>query len=180
MAVAATDGLEALSIGRLAGDVGLSKSGLFAHFHSKEKLQIQVLDYAREHFVAHVVLPSLGQARGEPRVRALFENWLAWGSSPERKGGCVFLQAAAEYDDRPGPVREFLVQTQRDWIGTLVRASQLACEERHFRAELDPRQFAFELYAMIMAHHFYVRLLDDPDTESRTRKAFEGLLARSR
>ena len=180
MSVAATDGLEALSIGRLAGDVGLSKSGLFAHFRSKEKLQVQVLDFAREHFVAHVVVPALALPRGEPRVRALFENWLAWGASPERQGGCVFLQAAAEYDDRPGPVREFLVQTQRDWIETLVRAAELAAEEGHLRSDLDARQFAFELYAMIMAHHFYVRLLDDPDTESRTRTAFERLLASSR
>ncbi len=176
MSVAATEGLEALSIGRLADRVGLSKSGLFAHFRSKELLQLQVLGYAREHFVSHVMQPALGEPRGEPRIVALLENWLTWGSSPERKGGCVFLQAAAEYDDRPGVVRDLLVQTQRDWRDALVRAADLAVEEGHFRAGLDTQQFAFEMYALIMAHHFYQRLLDDPVTPSRTRAAFERLL----
>ncbi|MFT7463855.1 MAG: AcrR family transcriptional regulator [Pseudohongiellaceae bacterium] len=176
MDVAATDGLEALSIGRLADRVGMSKSGLFAHFHSKEELQLQVLQFARDHFVAHVMLPAMGCPRGEPRIRALLENWLQWGSSPERVGGCVFLQAAAEYDDRPGLVRDLLVQTQRDWHTALARAAGLAVSEGHFRTGLDEQQFAFEMYALIMAHHFHLRLLEDPSTPNRTRTAFERLL----
>lgn len=176
MDVAATEGLEALSIGRLADRVGLSKSGLFAHFRSKEALQLQVLEHTRQHFVTHVLMPALGEARGLPRIQALLERWLAWGASSERSGGCVFLQAAAEYDDRPGAVRDRLVQIQKDWSDTLVRAAELAVEEGHFRSDLDPRQFAFELYALLMSHHFHLRLLDDPDTASRTRTGFERLI----
>jgi AcrR family transcriptional regulator len=176
--VASTVGLEALTIGSLAGQVGLSKSGLFAHFKSKESLQIHVLEHARADFVENVLAKALAQPRGVPRVRALFERWLAWGQGgPGREGGCVFLQAAAEYDDRPGEVRDCLVASQRDWTGALCRAAQIAIDEGHFAADSDPAQFAFELYGLMMSCHFHARLLSDRDAQKRANNGFERLLA---
>lgn len=173
--LARLEGLDALSIGRLAKGVGLSKSGLFSHFKSKQTLQLQVLERAASDFVDFVVRPALSEPRGAPRVRAMFETWLAWADSEAKSGGCVFLGAAAEYDDRPGPVRNFLIETQREWLQTLARAVRLAKNEGHFAASVDPEQFAFEVYGVMMAFHLYSRLLGDPDAGSRARAAFDAL-----
>ena len=178
LALASTGGLEGLSIGSLAREVGLSKSGLFAHFGSKEELQVAVLRTAVERFVAEVVAPALRQPRGEPRVRALFDRWLAWAAF--LPGGCPFLAVSGELDDRPGPVRDFLVQTQRDWLDAIATAVRIAVSERHFAASLDCDQFAYELYALALGYHQCQRLLGDPRAEERCRQAFEGLVARSR
>ena len=173
--LARIEGLDALSIGRLAKGVGLSKSGLFSHFKSKETLQLQVLERGVSDFIEFVVRPALRQPRGAPRVRAMFEAWLAWANSEAKSGGCVFLGAAAEYDDRPGTVRDYLVKTQGEWLGTLARSVQIAKDEGHFDQGVDPAQFAFEIYGTMMAYHLYSRLLGDPDAESRARSAFETL-----
>jgi len=178
LALASTGGLEALSIGSLAREVGLSKSGLFAHFGSKEELQRAVLRTAVDRFVADVVTPALRQPRGEPRVRAMFERWLAWESS--LPGGCPFQAVAAELDDRPGPVRDDLVQSQRDWLDALATAARIAVVEKHFHDALDIEQFAYELYSLMLAYHQFQRLLDDPRAEERTRRSFDRLLERSR
>src|SRR5512138_1517343 len=138
-------GLSGLTIGRLAEETGLSKSGLFAHFGSKEALEVAVVEEAGRQFVQEVMVPALRQPRGEPRVRALFERWLAWG---ERPGGCFFVGASAELDDRPGPPRDALVQAAKDWIDAIATAAEIAVSEGHFRADLDARQFAFELYGI--------------------------------
>ena len=173
---ASAAGLEALSIGGLAGSVGLSKSGLFAHFRSKEALQVQVLEYARDDFVREVVAPAFSAARGRPRIEELFERWLDWDGASDRPGGCVFLQAAAEYDDRPGVVRDSLVSIQRDWVEALERAASIAKDEGHFRLDLDTAQFAFELYAIMMAYNFHTRLLEEERAEAWARTAFGTLL----
>lgn len=176
--VASTVGLEALTIGRLAERVGLSKSGLFAHFKSKETLQIGVLEHARADFIQRVVAPALAAPRGLPRIEALFDRWLEWGrGAPGREGGCVFLQAAAEYDDRPGEVRDCLVASQRDWTEALQKAAALAVEEGHLGAQADPAQFAFELYGLMMSCHFHARLLSDRAAIERARAGFERLIA---
>jgi AcrR family transcriptional regulator len=179
LVLASTGGLESLSIGALAQAVGLSKSGLFAHFGSKEDLQIAVLRTAAERFVAEVIAPALRAPRGEPRVRALFGRWLDWeqGYLP---GGCPFLAVASELDDRPGRVRDYLVQSQRDWLDALANAARIAVAEGHFRADLDCDQLAYELYSIILAFHQFHRLLRDPSTGDRCRRSFEELLARSR
>ena len=109
-ALASRSGLEGISIGHLAEDLGLSKSGLFAHFGSKEALQVEILRFAAERFVENVVRPALAQPRGEPRVRAIFERWIAWDRSHSVPGGCLFVAAASELDDRPGPARDELVR----------------------------------------------------------------------
>jgi len=179
-ATASRLGLEGLTIGRLADEVGLSKSGLFAHFRSKEQLQLEVLETAVDRFVETVVAPALKEPRGEPRIRALFERWMEWESAPFQPGGCVFIAIAHELDDRPGPLRERLVQTQRDWLQALATAARIAVEEGHFRSDLDADQFGYELYAVILAYHHASRLLDDPGAERRARTAFEALLTASR
>src|SRR5262245_33065172 len=134
--VASRDGLEALSIAGLASELGLSKSGLFAHFGSKDALQVQVLEAATARFRESVIRPALRATRGEPRLTALFERWVAWTDDPDIPGGCVLVAAAAEFDDRPGPQRDYLVASQRDWLATLAKAVSLAIEVGHFRADV--------------------------------------------
>ncbi len=173
-------GLGGLSIGHLAEEMRLSKSGLFAHFQSKESLQLAIVDFAAERFVEAAVKPSFKAERGEPRVRALFDNWLAW---PKRSGlaaGCFFVAASVELDDRPGPVRDRMVKLQRDWLDTLAQAARIAVAEGHFRKEVDPDQFAYEMYGLMLVTHHFTRLLRDPSAHDRARKAFDGLLAVAR
>ena len=170
-------GLGGLTIGTLADDLDLSKSGLFGHFHSKEALQIQVLEHAAATFVQIVVRPALAHPRGVPRVRALFERWLEWTRSGPLPGGCLFVAAATEVDDRPGPVRDRLQQLQRDWLGVIATSFQKGIDEGHFRRDADPEQFAQDLYGVALAYHHAQRLLQDPKAEARARHAFEALLA---
>jgi AcrR family transcriptional regulator len=173
-------GLEGLTIGRLAQELDLSKSGLFAHFRSKESLQIQLLLFAAERFIEIVVRPALAAPRGEPRVRALFEHWLAWETSDPMPGGCLFLAAATELDDKPGPARDQLVRSQRDWLETIGTCFRSGIREGHFRPEADPEQFAQDLQGVILAYHHSSRLLADPQAETRARRAFEALLRAAR
>ncbi|HEX2253877.1 MAG TPA: TetR/AcrR family transcriptional regulator [Thermoanaerobaculia bacterium] len=178
VAEASRFGLEALTIGQLAQRVGLSKSGLFAHFGSKEDLQLQVLESAVARFVERVVAPGLRAARGVPRVRSLFEHWLAWEQDAALlPGGCVFITLANELDDRPGPLRDRLVGYQRDWIEALATAARIAVEEGHFRAGLDTAQFAHDFYSVFLAYHHFNRLLREPRAEERARRAFDHLVA---
>ncbi|MCI0573360.1 MAG: TetR/AcrR family transcriptional regulator [Myxococcaceae bacterium] len=177
---ASTVGLEGLTLGVLAERLELSKSGLFAHFKSKEALQLAVLQAAVEHFIAEVVAPALSQPRGEPRVRALCEGWLRWEKSRRMPGGCIFVNAAVEFDDRPGPVRDALVQSQEDWLDTIARAAQIAVAEGHFRPDLDTEQFANDLQGIFLNHHHASRLRRDARAELITRRSVESLLTRSR
>ena len=180
LASASRVGFAGLSLGELAKQVGMSKSGLFAHFDSKEALQLEVLRRAARQFLDLVIAPALRAPRGEPRVRALFENWFRWASAQTLPGGCPFIAAASELDDRPGPLRDYLVSTQRDWLAGLAQAARIAVDERHFRADLDVDQFAYDLYSILLAFHHFTRLMRDPQGEARTRRAFEDLLSLSR
>lgn len=180
LSMATQTGLEGLTMGSLAKEVKLSKSGLFAHFQSKEQLQLDVLETAVARFIETVMAPALRERRGEPRVRALFDHWLEWEDAPFLPGGCPFVSMATELDDRPGPIRDRLVGYQRDWLQALATAARIAIDEKHFRADLDPAQFAFSLYSIILSYHYYSRLLRDPAAEPLARRAFETLLASSR
>jgi AcrR family transcriptional regulator len=173
--LASTLGIEGLSIGELAKATEMSKSGLFAHFESKEALQLEVIRSGSAHFIETVVSPALREPRGEPRVRALFERWLAWETL--RTGGCPFMAATFELDDRPGPVRDALVATQQDWIDTLTTAIRIGVDEGHFRSDLDTEQLAFEVYGAFMAFHLYHRLLRDPKAHRRAMDALDRLLS---
>jgi AcrR family transcriptional regulator len=170
-------GLGGLSIGRLAEETGLSKSGLFAHFGSKEALEVAVVGEGARQFVEFVMAPALRQPRGEPRIRALFDRWIQWG---ERPGGCFFVGAIAELDDRSGPPRDALTQTCKDWLDTLATAARIAVAEGHFRSDLEPDQFAFEAYSVMLGFHAYQKFLRDPASLDRARAAFERLLAGAR
>jgi AcrR family transcriptional regulator len=173
-------GFEGLTIGRLADDLRMSKSGLFAHFRSKEGLQLEILRMAGARMVDTVVKPALATPRGEPRVRALFERWLAWEQSPSLPGGCPFMAASFELDDRPGPVRDFVVQNLRDWMDTLAGAARIAVQEGHFRADLDTEQFAHDCQGIGLAFVHASRLMRDPRARERAQSAFESLLRASR
>lgn len=173
-------GLEGLTIGRLATDLGLSKSGLFAHFRSKEALQIQVLDAAAERFVDEVVKPAVREPRGEPRVRALFDRWLAWTKTNSGPGGCLFVAAAAELDDRPGPVRDRLVALQKGWLEMVAIVFRTGVTKGVFRRDLDPEEFAHDLYSVMLGFHHASRLMGDPRAEKRANAAFGRLLSSAR
>jgi AcrR family transcriptional regulator len=170
-------GFEGLTIGRLAQDLGLSKSGLFAHFRSKEALQVEVLRVATDRFVETVIRPALTVRRGEPRMRALFDRWFAWEQSPPLPGGCPFVAATFELDDRPGPARDFLVRGERDWFDMLANTARTAVEEGHFRPELDCEQFAHDLYGIIYGYCHASRLMREPRARARAEAAFEALVS---
>jgi AcrR family transcriptional regulator len=172
-------GLRGLTIGVLAEELALSKSGLFAHFNSKEALQLQVLEFGIERFVERVIRPGLAVPRGEKRVRALFENWLEW---PKSSGlaGCMFVALATELDDQPGPVRDRLVQSQKDWLDVIANAVRTGVTAGDFRPDLDAEQFAHELYGIMLAGHHAQRLLRARNAAERTRRAFARLLEDAR
>jgi AcrR family transcriptional regulator len=180
LSLATQVGLEGLTIGKLAEHVGMSKSGLFAHFASKENLQVAILEEASERFVALVVAPALKKPRGEPRLRALFENWLVWSKVDFMPGGCIFIQAGVELDDRPGPARDRYLASQKDWLGVLANAARIAIEEQHFRKDVDVEQLAHEIYSLAFGYYFMRRIHDPIRAERRTRVAFERLLADAR
>jgi len=171
-------GLEGVTIGRLADDLELSKSGLFAHFQSKEELQMQTIEHQRERFVKTVMEPIIRTPGGEQRVTALFERWMAWRNA--EPGGCFFAAASFELDDRPGQVRDRLAELQREWLTSIARVCQGAITRGDFRADLDPDLWAHELYGAMLSYHLAQQLLRDPQAESRVRRSFAGLLARSR
>lgn len=172
-------GVTTLSIGGLARETGMSKSGLFAHFKSKEGLQLQVVDRARERFVDTVVRPALAAPRGERRVRALFDGWVQWERAAF-DGGCIFVTLAAELDSRPGPVRDALVASERDWLELIASTAATAVSEGDFRADLDTDQFAFEVHGVMLANHHANRLMGDPTGAARGRTAFESIVDSAR
>jgi len=175
---AARLGLAGLTIGSLAARVELSKSGLFAHFKSKELLQLKVLERARDLFVEDVVRPALRAPRGERRVRTLFEHWLEINRSGS--SGCLFVSASAEFDDQPGPVRDQLVRDHRDLAESVAQMFRTGVAEGEFRADADPDQFAYDLYSTMLGYFHAHRLLDEPKAEARARHSFEALLAAAR
>lgn len=141
-------GIEGLSLGPLAQAVGMSKSGVFAHFGSREELQLAVLESAAERFGQFVLIQALSQPRGLPRLRAIMRHWFEWGRIEE--GGCVLVGSVTEYDDRPGPLRDLVVRNEQRWRTELQRAAQLAIDCGHLR-DGDTDQYAFELYAIPLA-----------------------------
>lgn len=178
--LASRDGLDGLTIGSLSTELGLSKSGLFAHFGSKDELQLQVLKAAVERFEEAVVQPALAAPRGEPRLRVFFERWLAWMDDPAKPGGCLFIAAAVELDDRPGPQRDFVAESLERRRAFLTRAARIAVESGHLPEDLDPEQLAFEIDAITLGYHQSRRLLRDPRAAERAQNAFNRLINASR
>jgi len=167
-------GLECVTIGNLAKEMKMSKSGLFAHFQSKENLQIEILRYAAEDFSRFVIRPALKTERGIPRIRELVKRWIQWGD--KLTGGCIFVSAGMEYSDRPGKVRKALLQQQEEWIDCLRRIAQSAIKAGDFRKDIDCEQFTFDLYSLLLGFHYYYKMLNDKETKQRQQVAFERLL----
>ncbi|UCG38190.1 MAG: TetR/AcrR family transcriptional regulator [bacterium] len=177
ISLASVCGLQDLSIGKLASETRLSKSGLFAHFNSKENLQTQIIQRVRDLFVEKVLMPAISQPRGVPRIRAIFGNWKRWIDGGSIPGGCLALASALEFDDRPGAVRAEVVGMMRSLLEMIERAADIAVEEGHFRPDADTRQFAFEFNAIICGYHLGNRLLKDPEADGRSEEALGRLLA---
>lgn len=177
VALAREIGVSALSIGTLAERVGMSKSGLFAHFGAKEELQIAVLKAAQDDFTDTVLKPAFLAPRGLARLRAVVTRWLAWSGGDEKIGGCVILAASHEFDDRPGVVRDYLLLVETNLLHMLRRTAGHAIEAGELPPATDLDQFAFELFGMVMSSHFHTRLLRDPAAGSRAQAALERLIA---
>lgn len=178
--VASRVGIEGLTIGHLAKELKLSKSGLFAGFQSKEALQFQTLRFAAQLFVDKVIRVALKAPRGEPRLRALFEHWLEWAQAQTLEGGCIFVALATELDDREGPLRDELVRQQRDWLELVANVARTAMTEGHFQQGLDVDQFAHDFHGVMLAYHHARRLMRDPSAEQRARHAFDALIKAAR
>lgn len=170
-------GLEGLSIGALAEAMHMSKSGVFAHFGSREELQISVIREYHARFEEEVFFPALQQARGLPRLRALFHNWMR-RTSIEIDSGCIYISGAVEFDDRPGPVRDALAGSVRTWLAAMHRAVVQAKEAGHLRADADEEQMAFEIHGLILALHYEARFLKAPGSLDRANTGFAHILAR--
>jgi len=155
----------------------MSKSGLFAHFGSRDDLLLAVLAHGQEAFVEVVLKPALQKPRGLPRLRAMFVNWLDWTESAELPGGCPMIGGATEFDDKPGAVRDMLASGQRAWIEALKRAVRQAVEEKQLPPDTDPEQMAFEMFGIALVLHHHRRLLGYPKARGRALDALNRLLS---
>jgi AcrR family transcriptional regulator len=164
-------GLEGLSIGALAEVTAMSKSGVFAHFGSREELQISVVREYHNRFEEEVFFPAIREPRGLLRLGALFEKWIK-RVSLELDSGCIYISGAVEFDDRPGPVRDALVSMVKAWHSALERAIRMAVDQGHLRPETDPAQMLFELHGLILALHHDARFLRNPGAVARARRGF--------
>src|SRR5688500_1202943 len=171
-------GLDGLTIGTLADATGMSKSGLFAHFGSREELLLAVLAHGQAEFGEVVFQPALAKPRGLPRLRAMFVNWLDWTESAELPVGCSLIGGESEFDDKPGPVREMLAGGQRSWIETLKRAVRQAVEEGQLAKDTDPEQIVFEIFGIALVVHHHRRLLGYKKARERALIALDSLLKR--
>jgi AcrR family transcriptional regulator len=174
--LASIEGLEGLTIGRLASAHSMSKSGLFAHFGSKEELQLAVIEAARDVFVREVLQDQPALGPGLPRLRSLALSWLRYIESGLFRGGCFFAAASAEMDDRPGRVRDRIVELTRHWMETLSREAEAAVEAGHLARETDPPQLAFELHAYVQEANWAFQLHGDSAAFDRARRAIDRSL----
>jgi AcrR family transcriptional regulator len=173
--LASRNGLEGLTIGLLADRMSMSKSGVFAHFGSREDLQLEVVKLYHHRFEQEVFYPSIKEARGLPRLVAMYTRWVK-RVSVEIASGCIYISGAVEYDDREGQIREQLVSMVRAWQEALLRSVQQAVELGHLRADLDAAQLVFEMHGLSLALHHDARFLRNPGAVERARAAFERLV----
>jgi AcrR family transcriptional regulator len=169
--LASAEGLEGLTIGRLAAETGMSKSGLFAHFGSKEDLQLATVDAARAIFIERVVQPAFEARKGLMRLRRLCEIWFDYAQSQVFRGGCFFAAASAEFDSRPGQVRDRIAEIMKEWLEVLRRAIVEAQDSGHFDKKVDPAQLAFEINALEIGANWALQLFGDKQAFARARDA---------
>lgn len=170
-------GLEGLSIGALADVTGMSKSGVFAHFGSREELQISVVREYHARFEQEVFYPAMAAPRGVARLRAMFGNWMQ-RTSIEIDSGCIYISGAVEFDDRAGPVRDALASSVLTWLAAMKRAIEQSMELGELRADVNPEQMLFEIHGLILALHYEARFLQTPGSIDRAHAGFDNILAR--
>ncbi len=176
--LASAEGLEAVSLQRLASDLGISKSGLFAHFGSKEELQLATVDEAARVFTDEVLRPGLAPPAGVARVRALCEAFLSYIERGVFPGGCFFEAAVAEFDSRPGPVRDAIVERKQYWSASLARAVREAQNAGEIDPGVDPEQLAWELNSLLVAANGHHNVDGGPIAFDRARRAIRDRLDR--
>lgn len=174
--LASREGLEGLTIGLLADKMKMSKSGVFAHFGSREDLQIEVVKLYHQRFEQEVFYPSIQDPRGLPRLEAMFARWIT-RVTVEIASGCIYISGAVEYDDRPGEIRDQLVAMVCAWQQALCRAVVQAIDAGQLRAEVDPEQIVYEMYGLILALHHDARFLKKPGSVERAQSGFKRLIA---
>jgi AcrR family transcriptional regulator len=175
--IASAEGLEGLSIGRLATELQMSKTGVFAHFGSKEQLQLAVVEAAKQIFVQYVVQPAVQQPRGLPRLGAMLESWIGYVESIVFRGGCFFAAASAEFDSRPGPVRDEIAALTKSWLVALQDEIGFARSAKQLRASVDPVQLAFELHAYVQEANWAFKLFNDKSAFLLARRAIVDRIA---
>lgn len=171
MDIASAGGLEGLSIGRLATELKMSKTGIFAHFGSKEQLQLATVDAAKQVFLQQVIQPSLTHSRGIPRLRAMLENWIGYVERIVFRGGCFFAAASAEFDSRPGSVRDEIASVTKAWLIALQDEIAFARSSKQLGTDVDPVQVAFELHAFVQEANWAFKLFNDKSAFSHARQA---------
>jgi len=179
LALMSQSGLAGVTLGVLADQVGISKSGLFAHFRSKEDVQIELLSHMAEFAAAHVVEPSMTATEGLPRLQALVRNWFGWAQRAGLPGGCPVAAGLFEFDDIEGRVRNKILEMEAEWRGLLTELVQRAVELGQLRQGLDVDQFVWELCAIYLGHHAAHRFLRARDADTRAQTAFHALVARA-
>ncbi len=166
--------LETISIGGLAKELNMSKSGLFAHFQSKENLQLEILNYAAQNFTDEVITPALKAERGIPRIKAIVSNWIGWAS--KISGGCIFVDATTEFNDRPGKIQNALLAQQKQWVNVLKRIGESAIKSGDIKSDSDCDQFAYDLYSLVLGYYYYNQLLHDPQIKKHNEKSLDQFL----
>jgi len=172
-------GLTGVTLGVLAGQVGMSKSGLFAHFRSKEDVQIELLTHMADFVTVHVIEPSMQASEGLPRLRALVRNWFGWAQRAGLPGGCPVAAGLFEFDDVEGRVRSKILEMEGEFRGLLTDLVQRAVDVEHLRHDLDVDQFVWELCGIYLGHHAAHRFLRAADAQTRANTAFQALVDRA-
>ena len=179
LALMSQAGLEGVTLGVLAEQVGMSKSGLFAHFRSKEEVQIRLLEHTAVVGAVHIIAPSMKEPEGLPRLKALVRNWFGWATRAGLPGGCPVAAGMFELDDVEGPVRDKISAMEAEWRGLLTKTVADASSLGHLRSDLDVAQFVWELCGIYLSHHVAQRFLKSPDADRRAQTAFVALLERA-
>lgn len=170
------NGFDNLSIGETAKQVGMSKSGVFAHFESRDELLLKVIDFTVQDFKVQVFDRAMNYPRGLQRLHALSKYWIKWSNQPS--GGCPFMSGAFEFDDRPGVIRDALVKQEKAVHNVWERAASIAIEEQEFRPDADCKQFAYEVFGNLLAFHIHKRLLNDGKAVHLYNTAFQNIISR--
>lgn len=181
MKIASLNGIQGITIGELAKKVGMSKSGLFAHFENKDNLQLEILKLASEHFVERVMKPAFTEDKGLPRIESMFNHWLTFlNDNSTLPGGSIFIAASFELDDCPGVLKDFVQKSQNDLILNIEKAVQMAIDCKHFKSSTNKNDFAWKLYSYVLGYHHYKRMLNHPEAIDLMKNAVRELIEKNK